>query len=535
MPDLKRINEQMQEAFYEEWKKERIRENLKTDLHSYFIISQANLVNSYARKYATKRISNKMQGEIIDSETIFRVQTSSQAMVFNLFTPFIQMMNQGFNSNVNAIFNHIFPEQKIKEITKIEIEYYPQDLRERLFDTGAMDVIVEYVDKKNQKGFIAVEVKYSEPLNHSEVDWEHFIECVKKTHAFTNEGERKLTNKIQQATQIYRNYVLAETYALEGGFESHHSVILALNQHKDALFEVQALREDIVHKDSISFLSLQCFIKKTLSVCDPQYINLFEKFNDRYLNFLKLASNEKVKKILRLELERYEMNINYINRNIPKYNAFAHFSKGTSNYRWREILQIGNSTDIIGNVFLFQPKLIEKHHPEPLFFHHSPILHDGVPYYKFECDNEIYDNIFRLFYERHLSHYKNDYIEGVIQIFYLHNDMNITKKTEAKKKKSEGTLPKDAEKDYNFISKLQKKDFLLLPTYIGWGGIQVNHPFRRETEQIFNIVVTNNNYLNRKFDQNKFYTPETIMNRMIFTGENKLHIRYSFITGFVID
>lgn len=526
MTNLDRLNSPMQEEFVKEWREAKMKEGYeKANLLSLFIDSHANLINDYARDYANKRLSTKKKGEIIDGMGIFNCTTSSQAMTFNLFCPFIEMLDRGLSENVSSIFSRLFPCQEIKEVINIDLEYYPQDLRENLFDTGAMDAIVWYLDQKAQRGFISFEIKYNEKLGRNETDLGGFIKIIKKLSLFTSEWEQMLMSRKQSSSQIYRNYVLAEAFAREGKYPNHLSVVLALNQNEEVVVEVQSFRNKLRDKNTITFLSIQNFISKTLELCDKQYIYLFEKFYHRYLDFPKLTSIENIRSLLKLESERYEKMNSIISGEQPKGQAYAYFPEGDLNYRWGEFIQVGHSTNIIGNVCLLQPNQKER---GIIYSGYSPMPEEGFNCYEIEIDI-IHENIIKLFYERHISLHKNDKIAGIIQIFYLNNNMHLKRK-EVKSMNTTDILSDFTFKDYAHILKLQEKDVFKLPTYIGWGCISYKDSCYQEAEQIFNKVLIHNNYLYKSFDQNKFIGPRSVMDKMSL-NENILSTRYRFVTG----
>ena len=92
-------------------------------------------------------------------------------------------------------------------------------------------------------------------------------------------------------TQIYRNFLLSETYGLDEEIQSY-SIILAPNKHpsKDKEFNTlhNELCEEYQHK--INRIDLEDFVNKIISVCPEEYKSVFERFHDRYLNWDKLKN-----------------------------------------------------------------------------------------------------------------------------------------------------------------------------------------------------------------------------------------------------
>ena len=96
------------------------------------------------------------------------------------------------------------------------------------------------------------------------------------------EGEVKLT-------QIYRNFLLSETYGEWNTLESY-SIILAPQDHPSTDNEVNSLLSELreEYKNKIEEINLEDFVERIISVCPEEYATIFKRFYDRYLNFEKL-------------------------------------------------------------------------------------------------------------------------------------------------------------------------------------------------------------------------------------------------------
>ena len=124
-----------------------------------------NFVNDFTFNYAKRRVENKQPHETIDEYRLFNNMLSSQPMAFNLFCPFIQMLEQGKAEVVSRIFQNIFPDKHIGEVTEVGLEYLHTDIMNYLNDLTAMDAIVRYKDTEGKPAFIAIETKYTDVLN----------------------------------------------------------------------------------------------------------------------------------------------------------------------------------------------------------------------------------------------------------------------------------------------------------------------------------------------------------------------------------
>ena len=258
-----------------------------------------NFVNEYTFNYAKHRVENRQPHETIDDYRLYNNMLSSQPMAFNLFCPFIQMLEEGKVEAVTKIFKNIFPDKFIGEVTKVGLEYLDTDIKRYLNDNTAMDAIVKYKDVDGKPAFIAIETKYTDVLglNTSRKADVKYDEWIKKIGMFKPETEEELIRSAKAAkdkknnlegmkvvTQIYRNFLLTECYGIEEGVSRCYSVILSPAQHPTTEKEVASLKNELKpeYQYKISSVSLEEFISRTLEVCPDDDKAPFEYFRDRY-------------------------------------------------------------------------------------------------------------------------------------------------------------------------------------------------------------------------------------------------------------
>ena len=119
-----------------------------------------NFVNESTFNYAKGRVEKIQHNETIDEYRLFNNMLSSQPMAFNLFCPFMQMLEEGKVEAVTNIFKAIFPDKYIGEVTKVGLEYLDTEIKNYLNDCTAMDAIVRYKDTDGKPAFIAIEREY---------------------------------------------------------------------------------------------------------------------------------------------------------------------------------------------------------------------------------------------------------------------------------------------------------------------------------------------------------------------------------------
>ena len=265
-----------------------------------------NFVNEFTFNYAKGRVEKKQLHETIDEYRLFNNMLSSQPMAFNLFCPFIEMRQQGKGDIVSRIFQNIFPDKYISEVTEVGLEFLHKKIENYLNDCTAMDAIVRYKDTDGKPAFIAIETKYTDVLgeNTSGRKTAKYDEWIERIGMFKPDTEAELIRSAKAAktakdakelkqilkgmkvvTQIYRNFLLTECYGIKEGANRCYSVVLAPAQHPTTEHEVASLKDELKpeFQNKISAISLEDFITKTLEVCPDEDKAPFEYFKNRYI------------------------------------------------------------------------------------------------------------------------------------------------------------------------------------------------------------------------------------------------------------
>ena len=245
-----------------------------------------NFVDTFTFNYAKERIANRKKHETFDDYRLFNNMLSSQPMAFNLFCPFIRMLNEGKTKLVSSIFQAIFPDMGIKEVTEVKLEFLPDDIENFVNDRTAMDVIVRYADTDNLPSFIAIETKYTDVLGiNSACEHSRHKEWIKKLGMFNEHAEGELLSGKKPIIQIYRNFLLTESYGAVTGSHRYYSVVLAPAQHPTTAEEVSSLQKELKaeYRYKISSVTLETFIDTVLSHCKDDDVAPFVYFMNRYL------------------------------------------------------------------------------------------------------------------------------------------------------------------------------------------------------------------------------------------------------------
>lgn len=211
--------------------------------------------------------------------------------------------------------------------------------------------------------------------------------------------------------------------------------------------------------------------------------------------------------------------------------VYAHYEKIDGiEYRWRTLLQLGNSWEVCGTVIMKNPG---SSHPvnwkddKPIPINNIETLKNlsrfddfnslaSKEWFDFSVDPTM----------RHVGHLIEDYLcynkrikEGIIQIFNLFNV--IDKSLGEAIQKFDPQVVNTVEDDINSIKKYSK-----YPIYIGWGTLWRNKQFREHAERIYNVTKEITHYLDTKdIANNKYYHPQYLLG----VGKNQLQCRNDYL------
>ena len=249
-----------------------------------------NFLEDYIFDYAKKRVNNRKHYETINEERLFNNLLSSQPMAFNLFCPLIKMLEKD-EPTATDILRAALPDYNINKVTKIDLEFIPDNFKELTNDLTAMDAIIEFTDNDGIPSFIAIETKYSENLGTNEASDKgktKAIETIKSLRIFQSEIENRITSEKVALTQIYRNFLLSETYGINQNKKAY-SIVLAPKENLTTANEVNSLKNELKeeYKYKISSVYLKDFVLKLIEKSQGKYQATFRAFYDRYLNFEK--------------------------------------------------------------------------------------------------------------------------------------------------------------------------------------------------------------------------------------------------------
>lgn len=196
-------------------------------------------------------------------------------------------------------------------------------------------------------------------------------------------------------------------------------------------------------------------------------------------------------------------------------NNIWNCSKDGFQYRWRTLLQFGDSWEIIGSVFMKNPGSaapLGKQLSDEILAHLYQFDCNSKKWFEFTADNTMYC-IERLFQTKH----NETSLNGVIQIFNLMNirSADLSKALSMSKESTEEVFC-TIEDDVNNIPST------CTPVYLGWGNLGKSGRFYENASIVFEKIVDSNKYLDKDFHNNPFYHPQYLMGY----GKNKFNCQW---------
>ena len=253
-------------------------------------ISGVNFLADYIFEYAKHRVEHREKYETIESDRLFNNLLSSQPMAFNLFCPLRKLLEES-PEEATRVIKSALPMFPIHHVTKVDLEFIPSNYKDLTGDKSAMDAIICFKAEDGKDGFIAIETKYSENLGTNEAsNNEKSLEIIKQLKCFNPDVEEKIKSKQIKLTQIYRNFLLSESYGLWIGAESY-SIVLSPKIHPSTDDEVRSVTNEMrpEYQGKLQNLSLESFTDKLIYESPEEYADIFRRFRDRYLGFNKVG------------------------------------------------------------------------------------------------------------------------------------------------------------------------------------------------------------------------------------------------------
>lgn len=222
-------------------------------------------------------------GAMIDEDRLWQNLLSSQPLCFNLFGPMKLDL-----AMATRFWAHVFPEH-MTEVEAIFFEHSPGRADETfLGDHTAFDVLIQGRNKKRQKAFIAIEVKYSESMHEPPATPRARYDTVSTSSGIYREPDAPAL-RTAPLQQLWREHLLGQTMLDNGLYESGLFLVVYPERNEDCARAVSAYQEHLAPagkgKPSFAALSLERCVAGLRQIEETATADAL--FN-RYLDFAKV-------------------------------------------------------------------------------------------------------------------------------------------------------------------------------------------------------------------------------------------------------
>jgi hypothetical protein len=181
----------------------------------------ANFITPEIAMIAWREAAYREYGALIDEERLFTNLLSSMPLTFNLFAPWRQDAELA-----RAMLIHLIPDF-VGTVQQVLFEHAPARGNVRFTgDYSAFDCIARYLTSDGKKGFVAFEVKFSEPMDEPTKPLKpRYDELAENSCLFVEPGDPALrANPLQQ---LFREHLLAQSMIENGLYAEGHFVLIA--------------------------------------------------------------------------------------------------------------------------------------------------------------------------------------------------------------------------------------------------------------------------------------------------------------------
>lgn len=184
-------------------------------------LAGANFLTPEIARITRRHVIYREIGAFIDEERLTNNLLSSMPLCFNLFAPMTLALEQA-----TGLFAELIPTFHGR-VTRIRFEHSPgRGHPKYLSDYSAFDVFVDYVMADGKRGFIAIEVKYTESLREPIPEMRpRYDEVSRACGLFLDPDAPSL--RANPCQQFWRELMLAQCLIDNAHYDEGHFVVIA--------------------------------------------------------------------------------------------------------------------------------------------------------------------------------------------------------------------------------------------------------------------------------------------------------------------
>jgi hypothetical protein len=256
------------------------RRKLGSRLHIDCAKQGANFLHPDIAKLALRESVYREPGALIDEERLWSNLLSSQPLCFNLFGSLKLNAPMG-----NQFFQRLFPDF-VQNVIGIYFEHSPGRHNPAFTDDHtAFDIFVTCTTTSGEKGFLAIEVKYSESMNEPAASLRpRYDQLSADCAVFKDPAASALRENPLQ--QLWREHMLCQSLIANGLYNHGRFIVIYPEQNNNCDAAINAYRTHLIDGAP----SATGFEAITLESCLANLrgidnVELAEKLFRRYLDF----------------------------------------------------------------------------------------------------------------------------------------------------------------------------------------------------------------------------------------------------------
>lgn len=206
---------------------------------------------------------------------------SSQPMCFNLFGPMVTDRKLA-----QQVFAGIIP-GGVTKVLEVKIEYAPEPVGEYLNDRTAFDAFVDFIDINNQRCFLGIETKLTEPFSPKKYDGKQYRRWSDREDSPWLKASLPGLAEIRH-NQLWRDHLLSVAMTLHPASPYKRGFCMLVYHPEDKhCHKTKEIYQELLKPEDHSFLDYP--LDKLIKAIEPQLqndhqIGWLNSFIKRYLD-----------------------------------------------------------------------------------------------------------------------------------------------------------------------------------------------------------------------------------------------------------
>lgn len=244
----------------------------------------ANFLSPAIAHLVRREVIYREVGALIDEKRLWTNLLSSMPLCFNLLSPL--QLNLSLASRVLRL---ICPDLREVVVHAVKFEHSPgRGVVSLTGDGTAFDAFIAYETPQGRRGFVAIEVKYSETAHESAPPALHprYDEIAEVSELFVEPSSRTLRRNPLQ--QLFREHCLAQALLIRGDYDEGRFIVIAPRLNDPIQAVMSSYQSQLLPTSSeqavFGAISLEQMIAAIAQAGEAEYAHaLFRRYCDFWL------------------------------------------------------------------------------------------------------------------------------------------------------------------------------------------------------------------------------------------------------------